>query len=225
VDLGFYAIDAQGKPVHAKSFIQFDARLASATVPGARFDVPRNWLLVQLLLTDPRAHVSHIFIADTLRYALLTHAKRLGVSHALLVRAELAMMQPTGAEPHDDHMHVRISCPRAMVGSCIELAKNAPMGRHRARTAKVLRTPRRGALAKKLSVPAAKRRGDAKATATESVISPPPASRGVAQQPMSTFELGFLMTELDSQPDVNAESDDADAKDALDDSGTLKITD
>ncbi|WP_437807932.1 penicillin-insensitive murein endopeptidase [Sorangium sp. So ce1078] len=144
VDLGFYALDGRGKQVHAPHFLRFNARLASTNMPGARFDLPRNWLLVQHLLTDPRAHVSHIFISDPLRHALLAHAKRIGVSRALLVRAQLAMMQPTGAEPHDDHMHVRISCPRAMRGSCVELAKNAPSFRTRARmakTAKALRTP------------------------------------------------------------------------------------
>ncbi|WP_437630791.1 penicillin-insensitive murein endopeptidase [Sorangium sp. So ce854] len=144
VDLGFYALDARGKQVHAPFFLRFNARLASTNVPGARFDVPRNWLLVQHLLTDPRARVSHIFISDPLRHALIAHAKRIGVSRALIVRAQLAMMQPTGAEPHDDHMHVRISCPSAMRGTCIELAKNAPSQRSRARTAKAdkaLRTP------------------------------------------------------------------------------------
>ncbi|WP_438032168.1 penicillin-insensitive murein endopeptidase [Sorangium sp. So ce204] len=146
VDLGFYALDARGKQVHAPIFLRFDARLASTNVPGARFDLPRNWLLVQHLLTDPRARVSHIFISDPLRSALIAHAKRIGVSRALIVRAQLAMMQPTGAESHDDHMHVRISCPAAMRGSCIELAKNAPSrARARARTARktdrALRTP------------------------------------------------------------------------------------
>ncbi|WP_437285180.1 penicillin-insensitive murein endopeptidase [Sorangium sp. So ce406] len=148
VDLGFYALDARGKQVHAPFFLRFNARLASTNMPGARFDVPRNWLLVQHLLTDPRARVSHIFISDPLRHALVTHAKRIGVSRALLVRAQLAMMQPTGSEPHDDHMHVRISCPGAMRGTCIELAKNAPSFRTRARMAKgakALRTPAAGA--------------------------------------------------------------------------------
>ncbi|WP_272826322.1 penicillin-insensitive murein endopeptidase [Sorangium sp. Soce836] len=144
VDLGFYALDGRGKQIHAPYFLRFNARLASTNLPGARFDLPRNWLLVQHLLTDPRAHVSHIFISDPLRHALIAHAKRIGVSRELIVRAQLAMMQPTGSEPHDDHMHVRISCPSAMRGSCIELAKNAPSFRTRARMAKAakgLRTP------------------------------------------------------------------------------------
>src|SRR4029079_15048120 len=49
VDLGFYALDARGKQVHAPFFLRFNARLASTNMPGARFDLPRNWLLVQHL--------------------------------------------------------------------------------------------------------------------------------------------------------------------------------
>ncbi|WP_437934813.1 penicillin-insensitive murein endopeptidase [Sorangium sp. So ce341] len=163
VDLGFYALDGRGKQVHAPYFLRFNARLASTNLPGARFDLPRNWLLVQHLLTDPRAHVSHIFISDPLRHALLAHAKRIGVSRALLVRAQLAMMQPTGAEPHDDHMHVRISCPSAMRGSCIELAKNAPSFRTRARMAKA---------AKGLRTPASPRAGAARPQAAPAAPAP-----------------------------------------------------
>ncbi|WP_437721346.1 penicillin-insensitive murein endopeptidase [Sorangium sp. So ce861] len=163
VDLGFYALDGRGKQVHAPYFVRFNARLASTNLAGARFDVPRNWLLVQHLLTDPRAHVSHIFISDPLRHALLAHAKRIGVSRALLVRAQLAMMQPTGAEPHDDHMHVRISCPSAMRGSCIELAKNAPSFRTRARMAKA---------AKGLRTPASPRAGAARPQAAPAAPAP-----------------------------------------------------
>jgi penicillin-insensitive murein endopeptidase len=156
-DIGLYAVDVKGKQVRARSFIQFDARLASVNVPGARFDVGRTWLLVQEMLTDPKARVSHIFIAEPLKRALLAEARRRGVSRAVLVRAQLAMMQPTGAEPHDDHMHVRISCPRGASG-CIELAKNAPSARDRARAgrgAKALRTPGRGAPQRGAGAPAA----------------------------------------------------------------------
>jgi penicillin-insensitive murein DD-endopeptidase len=247
-DLGFYAIDGKGKQVHARTFVQFDARLASTTVPGARFDLARNWLLVQHMLTDPRAHVSHIFIADPLRSALLGHAKRVGVSRALLVRAQLAMMQPTGAEPNDDHMHVRISCPRAMLGRCIEIAKNAPSFRDRARAAKVLRTPPRDARAK--AVPAkrgetsaagrdapangserpSRRPDDARdprpaagAAPAERDAAAPPAARGAAQEPMGGIDLDLFG--VAARETREADPDDAASKDALDDSGALKITD
>jgi penicillin-insensitive murein DD-endopeptidase len=40
-------------------------------------------------------------------------------------------MQPHNSLPHDDHFHVRISCPRDAHASCIELAKVAPHGKAR----------------------------------------------------------------------------------------------
>ncbi|EYF08619.1 penicillin-insensitive murein endopeptidase [Chondromyces apiculatus] len=128
VDLGLYAVDAKGRQVHAREFIRFGADLRAVNAPGARLDAGRSWLLVQELLTDPRARVSHIFVSRPVRDALVAEAKRRGVSRALLTRAQLAMMQPTGAEAHDDHLHVRISCPRGDGKRCVELAKNAPMG-------------------------------------------------------------------------------------------------
>ncbi len=129
-DLGFYALDARGKQVHARTFIKFDPSMASPTLPGAHYDLARNWAFVQELLTDPAARVSHIFIAEWIRHELLTYA-RPRVSHALWDRAAIVMMQPHNSLPHDDHIHVRISCPHDGHGTCIELAKNAPHGKMR----------------------------------------------------------------------------------------------
>lgn len=126
-DLGFYAVDGHGKQLHSQGFIKFDANLASPTTPGAHFDLPRNWAFIQELLTDPTARVSHVFIAEYLRQQLLTYA-RPRVSHPLFERAALVMMQPHHSLPHDDHIHVRISCPHDVRSGCIELAKNAPHG-------------------------------------------------------------------------------------------------
>ncbi len=146
-DLGFYAVDAKGKQIHAHG-IKFDATLRSVTHPGARFDVARNWLFIQELLTDPRARVSHIFVAEFLRHELIAYA-RPRVSRALLDRAQIVIMQPTHALPHDDHFHVRISCPRdAHSSSCVELARAAPHGPARvAKKGAALKTPRRVAAA------------------------------------------------------------------------------
>jgi penicillin-insensitive murein endopeptidase len=123
-DLGFYAVDAKNKQVHARTLIKFDEAMTSPTVPGARYDLPRNWALVQELLTDPVARVSHVFIAEWIRHELLAYA-RPRVSHALWERAAMVMMQPHDSLPHDDHLHVRISCPHELRSSCIELARNA----------------------------------------------------------------------------------------------------
>jgi len=122
-----YVVDAKGKQVHARTFIKFDTAMASPTVPGAHYDMARNWAFVQELLTDPVARVSHIFIAEWIRHELLAYAKPRS-SHALWERAALVMMQPHNSLPHDDHIHVRISCPREARSSCIELAKPAPHG-------------------------------------------------------------------------------------------------
>ncbi len=123
-DLGFYVVDAKGKQIHARTFIKFDASMESPTVPGARYDLARNWAFVQELLTDPVARVSHVFVAEWVRQRLLAYA-RPRVSHALWERAALTMMQPHNSLPHDDHIHVRISCPREAHSPCIELAKAA----------------------------------------------------------------------------------------------------
>jgi penicillin-insensitive murein DD-endopeptidase len=138
-DVGFYVTDAKGKPVHARTFIRFGADMKSPTVRGARFDEAKTWHFVQMVLTDPGAHVSHIFIAEPLRQRLLAYARSRGVSRALLDRAAIAMMQPTNSLPHDDHMHIRISCSRSDKG-CVELAKNAPS---RARVARASRARQR----------------------------------------------------------------------------------
>jgi penicillin-insensitive murein endopeptidase len=74
-DLGFYAVDAKNKQVHARTLIKFDPTMTSPTVAGARYDLPRNWALVQELLTDPAARVSHVFIAEWIRHELLAYAR------------------------------------------------------------------------------------------------------------------------------------------------------
>jgi penicillin-insensitive murein endopeptidase len=145
-DIGFFAIDARGKQVHGPTFARFDASMTSPTHPGARFDVPRTWALVRELLVDPVAHVSHLFVADYLRQRLLAYA-RPRVPRFLFERAEVTMMQPHDSLPHDDHMHLRISCPRETQALCVELSKtSARMGsRHPTRHASsvpVLHTPR-----------------------------------------------------------------------------------
>ncbi len=207
-DIGFYAVDAKGKQLHHHGFIKFDAALESPTVPGARFDLPRNWLLVEQMLTDPTARVSHIFIAEPLRQKLLGYARSRGVSRALLNRAQIVLMQPTASLPHDDHFHVRISCPATMHGSCIELAKN--LGRGKTRVARhgrpPLHTPGKGAVAHGAAAGHTKGGVGAKH---------PPAAAGMA--PADPFA------------DVGTEPDDGEADttadDAVDDTGAPRMPD
>ncbi len=198
-DLGFYAVDARGKQVHAHGLIKFDPSMASPTVPGARYDLARNWAFVQELLTNPAARVSHIFIAEWIRHEVLAYA-RPRVSHALWDRAAVVMMQPHNSLPHDDHFHVRISCPREMHSSCIELAKVAPHGRMRVAHkghpggGHVIRTPVR--LPHPEKAPAA-----AATTAQSPLVLPAPA------------------------PPAEEIESDVDARDLVDESGAVRITD
>jgi penicillin-insensitive murein endopeptidase len=196
-DVGFYVVDAKGRQVHDGRFIEIGADLRATRFPGARFDVARNWLFVERLLLDPKAVVSHVFIAEPLRQALLAHAKRIGVSQRLRDRAAIALMQPTSALPHDDHMHVRISCPRDAHDRCVELAKNAPWKGQRGKGTKGLGV--RSAQAHKPVAPLSRKRGGNAAVRSKQ----PPA--------------------LSSS--VEADADAFEVKDLLDDVGVLKITD
>jgi penicillin-insensitive murein endopeptidase len=108
-----------GKALYAEHFVAFAGDGTAASWPGAYFDDAKNWALVSALVTDPFAHVSHIFVATPLRARLMAYAERMGVPLSVRVRASEVMAQPHGALPHDDHFHVRISCPSGMTG-CVE---------------------------------------------------------------------------------------------------------
>jgi penicillin-insensitive murein endopeptidase len=239
-DLGFYVVDAAGKSVHARTFVQFDETLKSSAAGGARFDLARNWLLVQHMVTDPVAQVSHIFIAEPLRKRLLAHARSIGVSQRILDRAAIAMMQPSNALPHDDHFHVRISCPRSMRGTCIELAKETRRGSrvaHRRRGGAGRGVLKTAGPARASTAPAAPRAKGAapaaqgprsklkettlrgtKGNAELAAVASPDAPRAV--DPLEQASRRSLVPDHDE-----ADADAAEVKDAIDDSGAPKITD
>jgi penicillin-insensitive murein endopeptidase len=119
-DIGFYLRGANKKPVLADRFLPIDDGGKAKGVSGAAFDEPRNWALVEALIEDPEARVSHIFVASHLRARLLRYAEGAGVARPLRERAAEVMMQPHRAPLHDDHFHVRIACPEDQRGSCVE---------------------------------------------------------------------------------------------------------
>jgi penicillin-insensitive murein endopeptidase len=198
-DLGFYAIDAKGKQIHGPRFVKFNPDLSSPNHPGARFDLARNWAFVQDLLTDPAARVSHIFIAEWLKRELLAYAKT-HATRALYERAAMVLMQPHNSLPHDDHFHVRISCPHEAHSQCIELAKNAPHGHTRVahKAHGPLKTPSHHV------TPGHPHR-------------PPPASAATPQDP---FALPPVVG-----PGADEAAADTEARDEVDESGAPKITD
>jgi penicillin-insensitive murein endopeptidase len=118
-DVGFFVRTVGGQPLLGSHFVAFEADGKAPTWPGAYFDDAKNWALVSALVTDPEAHVTHIFVAAPLRARLLAYAERMGAPAAIRMHAAELLQQPHGALPHDDHFHVRIGCPSRMSG-CVE---------------------------------------------------------------------------------------------------------
>jgi hypothetical protein len=87
-----------------------------------RFDEKRNWAFVRAVLEDPSHEVRQIFIYAPLRARLLAYASKVGAPRDIRLKAAQAMMQPANALPHDDHFHIRISCPADQVDlGCTDL--------------------------------------------------------------------------------------------------------
>jgi penicillin-insensitive murein DD-endopeptidase len=118
-DIGFYVRSSAGKHLLAESFVAFRGDGKAPSWPGALFDDARNWALVSALVTDPKARVTHIFVATPLRERLLNYAQHIGAHADIQGRAREVLAQPKGALPHDDHFHVRIGCPSGM-SACVE---------------------------------------------------------------------------------------------------------
>jgi penicillin-insensitive murein DD-endopeptidase len=120
VDLGFYFTDRAGRSFAPTRFLAVDAEGRAVGAPQLRFDLRRNWALVESLLTDPGARVLHVFVAAPLRERLLAYARERDAYRPLFVRAALALRQPSDGLSHDDHFHVRIACPRAQRATCAD---------------------------------------------------------------------------------------------------------
>ncbi len=121
-DVGLYVMSSKGKSVNVRHFVAFDSTGKGRELPWAMFDEARNWDLVEALLTDEKANVRYLFIANPLRAKLLAQAAKKHASKELIARAAAAMMSPLESDVHDDHIHVRIGCPESMRGVCIEEA-------------------------------------------------------------------------------------------------------
>jgi murein endopeptidase len=114
-DVDFYFVDLDDESVRIPRFMRCDDKGGSWDDPTMRFDEKRNWAFVRALLEDPRYEVRQIFIYAPLRARLLAYAASIGAPHAIRAKAAAAMMQPGNALPHDDHFHIRISCPADQV--------------------------------------------------------------------------------------------------------------
>jgi penicillin-insensitive murein endopeptidase len=148
-DIAFFVRNASGRQLLPRHFVPFRGDGTATSWPGAYFDDAKNWTLVSALVTDPEAHVTHLFVAAPLRERLLAYAERMGISASTRMRAAEVLQQPHGSLPHDDHFHVRIACPSHM-SACVE---NPAVRSHRVPAA-VLARGRRGVPGHVLVTPA-----------------------------------------------------------------------
>jgi penicillin-insensitive murein endopeptidase len=124
VDVFYFACDSTGRAIHdLPAMLHFapDGRalrwsvgkvgqVIKGALPDARFDVHRNWMLVQAMLETPSVEVQWIFVQRDFAVLLLAEGARQGAAPATLARAQELIHQPTDSQPHDDHMHVRLFC-------------------------------------------------------------------------------------------------------------------
>ena len=122
-DVGFYALDPKGKPATPTALVAFGPDGRARDGSGLTFDDRRNWLLVDSWARDERAGLSHIFVARHLRQRLLAHAQTHGASAERVTQAAMLLKQPEDSSPHDDHFHVRVSCPKRQTEICKEQSR------------------------------------------------------------------------------------------------------
>lgn len=122
-DVGFYVQDEAGKPVTPGKFIVFGGDGKAQDGSGYSFDDHRNWLLVQSWVRDKRAGLSHIFVSRALRQRLLAYAAKQPAFQQYVAEVSALLKQPEDAAPHDDHFHVRVSCPKDQAEICREQSK------------------------------------------------------------------------------------------------------
>jgi len=119
-DVGFFVTDADGRPARPHRLVAFDAEGHAKDGSGLVFDDYRNWLMVQMWLRDQRAEVKYVFVATCLRRRLLDFARARPAFRKYVSDASRLLLQPRNASAHDDHFHVRITCPKRQKGLCIE---------------------------------------------------------------------------------------------------------
>jgi penicillin-insensitive murein endopeptidase len=122
VDLIYYAMTPDGRPVPSPGFVRFGPDGLGKPEGGSRWlrlDVRRQWELVKALLQAPDAHVQWIFCARWIEALLVEWALAKGEDLELVWHAEVVLKQPGDSAAHDDHFHVRLACtPEEAVAGC-----------------------------------------------------------------------------------------------------------
>lgn len=128
VDLAFYVRAPDGALADSPDLARVGPGLATSA--GTRFDVARNWALIDALLRDPSIDVQWVFVAAPLRAALLDHARSSGADPASLARAEVVLAQPRDSSAHAEHFHLRIHCAaQDRLDGCLDAPPVRPWAR------------------------------------------------------------------------------------------------
>lgn len=124
-DLLLYVTTPSGAPVPSTGFVALasdglgtlDEKAAKPAF--VRLDLERQWALTRALLESPHAAVQFMFVSRSIEALLIDYARARGEPLELIWRAETVMLEPLDSTPHDDHVHLRITCtPEEMVFGC-----------------------------------------------------------------------------------------------------------
>jgi len=121
-DVAFYLRDEKGRQVLPDNFVKIDSEGKVIGRRGVYFDDERNWQLVRSWLRDKRAGISHVFVASHVRNRILAYARSDNARKKHYEAAMALLHQPKNAALHDDHYHVRITCPDRQKDICVEQA-------------------------------------------------------------------------------------------------------
>lgn len=125
-DVLFFVTDLNGRPVRSPGFVRFEKHGLGQGENGiwVRFDTARNWALVRALVSGSESQVEWIFVHPVIRDWLLRYAEGQRESIDVRTRAQTVLGIAGGPKaPHDDHMHIRVSCTHDELGAgCIPSA-------------------------------------------------------------------------------------------------------
>jgi penicillin-insensitive murein endopeptidase len=119
VDIALFYLNKKGKPTEATAFVSLNESGVSKD-KKLSFDALATWHFVLMLLEHPEVQVQYIFLYEPLCALVLEAGKAQGASNDLLERVDLILRQPKDASAHDDHMHLRIYCPKTEENLCIQ---------------------------------------------------------------------------------------------------------
>lgn len=125
-DVLFFVTDLSGQAVRSPGFMRFESHGLAQDAAGKwyRFDTARNWALLRALVGGDESRVEWVFVHPVIRQWLLRFGRTHGESRDLLTRAETVLGIAGGPKaPHDDHMHLRVSCQASEVAEgCLNTA-------------------------------------------------------------------------------------------------------